>query len=193
MYEDTFTTPVKRQVEPRRHSQPTISDWDRAPGRSGTSGRAHTRRKRLTCRRRKFVSEYVRTLDGPHAATHAGCKARNPRLAASRLLRMAQVQREIHKQLQKREEDYELNGRRILCELSAIAFADVRNFFDKNGWPIPIHMLDERVAKAILAYSVKPLYRGRGRNRRCIGQKLEVRLQDKGKALELLARYLGMF
>ena len=152
----------------------------------------HPKSNALTCRQRTFVSEYVRGLNGSQAAIRAGCKARNARLAASRLLRKPKVQKEIQKLIREKEEKLKVSANRILQDLAAVAFFDIRKLFDEHSRLKPIHTLDERTAKAITAFSCTNLYKGAGEKRHCVGQRWKFRFGNM-RALELLGRHLGLF
>ncbi len=161
----------------------------RAPG---ADVQAHPVLKALTLRQRAFVLEYVRSLDGSQAAIRAGCRARNPRVAASRLLRKPKVEKVIHRLLREREAELELSANKILQELSAVAFFDPLQLFDEHGNLKPIHTLDERTAKAI-SFSWTNLYKGRGAKKRCVGQLWKFRFGNRLRALEMLGKCLGRF
>jgi phage terminase small subunit len=152
----------------------------------------HSTSNVLTSRQRAFVSEYVRDLNGSQAASRAGCRARNARLAASRLLRKANVQREIQKLVREREERLEVSAAKILQDLAAVAFFDPRQLFDEHGSLKPIHTLDERTAKGIVAFNCRKLYKGVGEKKRCIGEVWRFRF-GRFRALVLLGKCLGLF
>jgi phage terminase small subunit len=152
----------------------------------------HSTSNILTCRQRAFVSEYVRGLNGSQAAIRAGCRASNARLAASRLLRKAKVQREIEKLIREREERLEVSAAKILQELAAVAFFDCRQLFDEDGNMKPIHKLGEYVAKGIVSFSWRKLYKGKGEKKRCIGEVWRFRF-GQFRALVLLGKCLGPF
>ncbi|MGD0009338.1 MAG: terminase small subunit [Terriglobia bacterium] len=193
-------TPMRATIQLILNSQPTISQRHTVAVRrirrrsSGAAiPRLHSTSNALTCRQRTFVSEYVRGLNGSQAAIRAGCKASNARLAASRLLRKVNVQREIEKLIREREERLNVSANNILQELAAVAFFDPRQLFDEHGNLKPIHTLDKRTAKAISAFSCVNLYKGRGEKRHCVGQRWKFRFGDRSRALELLGKYLGLF
>ncbi len=55
--------------------------------------------EQLTQQQKKFVSEYIRTLDGENAVKTAGYKVKNPKLFAAELLKKDSIIKEIKRQL----------------------------------------------------------------------------------------------
>lgn len=76
----------------------------------------------------------------------------------------------------------------VLSELARIAFFDIRNLFDDQGRPLPVQKLDEVTAAAISSIKVQQLGKADG-----FATVIEYKLNDKLKALDKLARYLGLF
>jgi hypothetical protein len=72
-----------------------------------------------------------------------------------------------------------------LVELTRIAFADIRDVFDRHGAVIPFAGLPPGIRSAIAEYRVR-----RSRNGTC---KVSVRLHSKLPALTALGRHLGIF
>lgn len=100
------------------------------------------------------------------------------------LLNKTQVSAEIQKQQAKRQKRVEITQEKVLEELAAIAFANGADFATVNQNGIvritPTSELPEEKRKAIA--SIKEGQYG-----------TEVKVHDKVKALELLAKHLGMF
>jgi hypothetical protein len=72
-----------------------------------------------------------------------------------------------------------------LEEEKCIAFSDIRDLFDEKGELIPSDQLPEDVSRAIAVYERRYLTDGTF--------VFKVRFWDKGKSLERIERYLGMF
>lgn len=81
---------------------------------------------------------------------------------------------------------------RILSEYSHIAFLDIGEAFAADGSLLPIHEMPEAVRRAIAGIEVASLNvdnDGKGE----VGKLHKIKLLDKGKALQDLAKILGMF
>jgi phage terminase small subunit len=97
----------------------------------------------LTPRQQRFVAEYLVDLNGTQAAIRAGYSRNGAEVTASKLLRIAKVQRFVTAAQEERQTTTEVSADRVVRELAKIAFG-----FQKA--------------------------------------------RDKTRALELLARYLGI-
>lgn len=81
---------------------------------------------------------------------------------------------------------------RVLSEYSHIAFLDIGEAFAADGSLLPIHEMPENVRRAIAGIEVASLNidnDGKGE----VGKLHKIKLLDKGKALQDLAKHLGMF
>ena len=122
---------------------------------------------KLTEKQKRFVQEYLVDLNATAAAKRAGYSEKSASRIAVELLNKTQVSAEIQKQQAKRQKRVEITQEKVLEELAAIAFANGADFATVNQ-------------KAIA--SIKEGQYG-----------TEVKVHDKVKALELLAKHLGMF
>lgn len=103
--------------------------------------------------------------------------------AAARLLRNVKVAAYISERMQERQKRTEVTQDRVIEELAAIAFAKATDFAQiVNGNVVLTDTADlaESQVKAIAGIKM-------GKNG------IELKLNDKEKALELLGRHLGMF
>ena len=102
--------------------------------------------------------------------------------AGSRMLRNVKVERYIQERMQARQERTEITQDRVLEELAAIAFARTTDYAEvKDGRVLKnTEKLNEQQIRAIAG--IKDGKYG-----------IEIKLNDKEKALELLGRHLGMF
>lgn len=79
---------------------------------------------------------------------------------------------------------------RVLQELAAIAFADVRDYYTESNALKNIKDLPANAAAALICIDVFEVYSPDGEK---VGETKRIRMNDKLKALELLGRYLNMF
>lgn len=87
----------------------------------------------------------------------------------------------------------ELAMEQLISEIKMIAFSDARECFSADGslkapseWP-------ESVSKAISSVDVVELFDGSGKDKVQIGYTKKIRMWDKTKMLETMARMMGMF
>lgn len=139
---------------------------------------------KLTEKQKRFVQEYLVDLNATAAAKRAGYSEKSASRIAVELLNKTQVSAEIQKQQAKRQKRVEITQEKVLEELAAIAFANGADFATVNQNGIvritPTSELPDEKRKAIA--SIKEGQYG-----------TEVKVHDKVKALELLAKHLGMF
>jgi phage terminase small subunit len=146
--------------------------------------------KPLTLKQQRFVAEYLVDLNATQAAIRAGYSAKGADVQGVRLLGIARVQAAVQANTQRRVDKAGLTADRVLEEYRRLAFSDVRQLFTRNGDLIPLHDLSDAAATAIAAYEVvlKNAEAGDGK----IDRVLKVRLWDKTKALNDLARHFAL-
>ena len=140
----------------------------------------------MTEKQKIFADEYLIDLNATRAYKVAYPSAKKDETAmanGSRMLRNAKVAEYIAERMQKRQERTEVTQDRVIAELAAIAFAKATDYVSIKN--------DE-----VLLYDTDKLTEAQVRAIACIKQGksgIELKLNDKEKALELLGRHLGMF
>lgn len=133
-----------------------------------------------------FADEYLIDLNATRAYKVAYPKVKKDKTAAqagSRMLRNVKVERYIQERMQARQERTEITQDRVLEELAAIAFARTTDYAEVKDGRVLLkntEKLNEQQIRAIAG--IKDGKYG-----------IEIKLNDKEKALELLGRHLGMF
>lgn len=74
-------------------------------------------------------------------------------------------------------------------QFETLANADLRKLFDPNGGLLPVEKWPDDVAQFVSSIEVDELYEGTGKGRQQIGWTKKVKLWDKLKALEQLAKH----
>ena len=72
--------------------------------------------------------------------------------------------------------------------LAAVALTDIKDLFGHDGRPAPVRHSDPVSRRAVAAVSIGRVNGPAG----VVGEKFRVRFWDKLRALELLARHLGL-
>lgn len=144
----------------------------------------------MTEKQKIFADEYLIDLNATRAyrVAYPNCRKDSSADAAARkLLGNTRIQMYISERMEERQKRTEITQDRVLEELAAIAFAKATDYVTvrSNGQEDmvcikPTDALTENQQKAIAGIK-------EGRNG------IEVKLNDKEKALELLGRHLGMF
>ena len=140
----------------------------------------------MTEKQKIFADEYLIDLNATRAYKVAYPSVKKDETAAqagSRMLRNVKVERYIQERMQARQERTEITQDRVLEELAAIAFARTTDYAEVKDGRVLLkntENLNEQQIRAIAG--IKDGKYG-----------IEIKLNDKEKALELLGRHLGMF
>lgn len=145
--------------------------------------------RNLTFQQRAFVVEFVKDENGTEAAKRAGYSERSAHVQASRLLKDDKVLAAIEVQLKAQEIRHLATPDRIIAEMARISFADTRTLYDAEGNILPPSKWPDDIAAAIAGVEVDEL---KDDNGAVIGYTKKVKLWDKGKALENLAKHLRL-
>lgn len=143
----------------------------------------------LSAKRRRFVEEYLVDLNGTQAAIRAGYSAIAAKVTASRLLTDANVTDAISKLRAKLSEKLEITAERVLSELARIGFANLADFYCRDGsGNIAVDvdaLLDPGKAAAVVQIDMQTSVDG--------AQTIKLKLADKKGALIELGKHLGLF
>ena len=140
----------------------------------------------MTEKQKIFADEYLIDLNATRAYKVAYPRVKNDETAAAaaaRLLKNVKVVTYIEKRMQDRQKRTEVTQDRVIEELAAIAFARASDFAQIVKGRVVLtntaDMSDEQIR------AIAGIKQGK------FG--IELKLNDKEKALELLGRHLGMF
>lgn len=147
-------------------------------------------KKTLTPKQALFVKEYIVDFNASRAAIAAKYSKKTAPFIGAENLKKPQIQKEIKKEIQKRAHRVEITQDRVLKEYARLGFLDPREFYDEEGDLIPVHKLSADVAAALSGMNVQTIYTKDGD---MMGDLKKIRFADKTKALDSVARHLGMF
>src|ERR1700746_3486508 len=102
----------------------------------------------LTPKQSRFVEEYLVDLNGKQAAIRAGYSANTAEVQASRLLRIVKIQVALSAAMRARSRNTEVTPDRVLAELAKIGFANMRDYWPKEGETVDLHRLDQELTAA---------------------------------------------
>jgi phage terminase small subunit len=138
-----------------------------------------------------FAQEYLKDLNATAAAIRAGYPKRTARQAGHKLLRVPAVEALIQSDWDMLREKNAATVDRVVEELRRVAFSDLGAFFDANGNLRPLQDLSEEERSALASVKVvtRPVVGGENGD---VEYVQEIKAWDKVRALETLARHLGM-
>lgn len=140
----------------------------------------------LTAKQKVFADEYLIDLNATRAYKVAYPKVKKDETArtnGSRMLTNANVVAYIEKRMKDREKRTEITQDMVLKELAKIGFANVTDYVTIEGPYVKVKQTGDMPADKLGAIAgIKEGANG-----------IEIKLNDKGKALELIGRHLGMF
>lgn len=162
----------------------------------------------MTDAQKRFCDEYLIDLNATKAykVAYPNCKKdETARANSSRLLTKANIQNYISDRQKELQEETKVTQQRVISELAAIAFFNIKNIYNKDGSLKPVKDMDDETAKAIS--SVKTLQKAGSMKininpegtdeevpiEHIAEQTIEYKTNDKKGALELLGKHLGMF
>ena len=140
----------------------------------------------MTDKHKIFADEYLIDLNATRAYRVAYPSVKKDETAAqagSRMLRNVKVAKYISDRMKERQERTEVTQDRVVRELAASAFAKVTDYVEIRGGRVVIKdtsQLEDNQIRAIAG--IKEGANG-----------IEIKLNDKEKALELLGRHRGMW
>lgn len=145
---------------------------------------------KLTEKQKRFADEYLIDLNATRAykaAYPAVKKEDTAASAAARMLRNVKVKAYIDDKIQQRAERTEVTQDMVVKELAKIAFANIKDF-------VAVEVVEnDRIVKVKPTSQISADKVGAIAGIKQGANGIEVKLNDKMKALELLGRHLGMF
>lgn len=139
--------------------------------------------KKLSDRDQQFVNEYLVDFNAAKAAKRAGHTTQKSK--GWQIKRRKAITAAIEKAIAERSKRTQITADRVLREYARIAFADIRSFAKGRQGASDLEAvaaLSDDDAAAVSEFSGAP-----------DGKGLKVKLHDKKRALDALARHLGLF
>lgn len=145
----------------------------------------------MTPKQERFVAEYLIDLNATQAYIRAGYSESGAAQAAEKLLRNAEITAAVEAGRAKLMAKTNITAERVLQEMGRLAFSDVRNLFNADGSLKPLHTLtpEDSACIAGLEVIIKNAEAGDGH----MDKVHKIKVWDKSKNLENLAKHLGLF
>lgn len=147
----------------------------------------------LTDKQKAFCDYYLIDFNATQAAIKAGYSQKTARAIANENLTKPDIQIYLQSKLEKLTAKLEISQERTLLEIGRVAFQDARSFFYDDGSLIPIHLLTDDAAAVIAGMDIEELFEYADGEKNKIGHVKKIKRWDKGKALEMLAKYYKMY
>jgi phage terminase small subunit len=158
----------------------------------GARTQATDQERKLTLKQLKFVAEYLVDLNATKAAIRAGYSRRTASSIGEENLRKPEIQKEIEKRMDDILEDRAVMTLRVIRELECIAFSDISHYVEFDNGETRLKPLQDMDTRALASVVMDENVIRKGNDIVKTDNKLRVKMHDKIKALELLARYLGI-
>lgn len=141
--------------------------------------------KQLSPRQRRFVEEYLVDLNAKQAAVRAGYTGTSPKSRGYLNLKKPLIAEAVRAEMAARSERTRVDADRVIRELERIAFSDIRRYAAAGDAGMRLKTIaelsdDEAAAVVELSGGAK-------------GGSFRLKLHDKKKALDALARHTGLY
>ena len=146
--------------------------------------------KPLDEREERFCHEFVRTLNAAKATILAGYSATGASAQGAELRGDPRIRHRIDELEAPRLTAADVTAENVLKELASIGKVDVRQFFDDHGNLRPVREWTPEMGAALASFEV--VQRNLTAGDDSVDTVLKVKLWDKPKALDTLAKHLGL-
>ncbi len=138
----------------------------------------------LMARQSRFVEEYLIDLNATAAAKRAGYSEKTAYAQGARLLQNPGVAQAVEAAIDERSDRLKIEADDVVLELRRIAFSDIIDYMEwdsSNVWVKEWYEIPAEARRAIAGMS------------RSANGSVQVKLHGKVRALEMLAKHLGMY
>lgn len=146
------------------------------------------KKKKLTPKQELFCREYMIDNHITNAAIRAGYKETSAYSMGSENMNKPEIQERIAVLKSEQHERLEITADRILQEYAALAFSNVKDFYDDKGNLLHPHQLSDLAAKAVSSFKVTKI-KTEDETEESIQ---EYKRWDKVKGLDALAKRFGL-
>lgn len=148
----------------------------------------------LTPKQEAFCQAFIETGNASAAYRRAYTTSRMKSgvitVKASELLSSGNVAVRVAELRRVLAERCEVNNEKVIREVAALAFSDIRRLFNADGTVKQVSELDDVIAAAVSSIEVNEILTPEGNS---IGFVKKIRLWDKNSAQERLCKHLGLF
>lgn len=146
----------------------------------------------LSPKEKSFVKEYLIDKNSSRAARDAGYTVRSAHDTGSRLLRKAEVAKAVAQGLADLSSKAELKASDVLAEIRKLAFVDLSQAYAPDGKLLHPQQMPDDVRASLQSVETEELFVGRGKNKTTLGATRKIKLADKVRSLEMLAKHFKL-
>lgn len=141
----------------------------------------------LTPKQIDFIEQYLIDLNGTQAAIRSGYAEDSAHVIASKLLSNAKISRYLKVRMRERMSKLGITQERVLKEISLVAFSNMKNLARWEGESVSLK--DSETMEDDISASVSEVSSTSSEK----GSSTKIKLHDKMKALEMLAKHTGLY
>lgn len=150
------------------------------------------KRRKPNAQQQRFVEAYLIHLDAGKAAEEAGYSRKNRHSVGYQLMQNPVVREAIEEAKGERTRRTAVDADAVLLELVSMATADPEDLLDEHGAVRPLAEIPVGLRKMIASLDVEERWESVGKERVMVGFVKKIRLWPKERALDLLAKHLGL-
>lgn len=143
----------------------------------------------LSAKHLLFVQKYLNHGNAGRAALEAGYQYKG---TGPKLLRRTQIAAAVAEGMKQVAKASQLTAAAVLDEIRKLAFSDITQVYDNDGAMKPRKKMSKDLRRAIQSIESTDIYRGRGADRTLIGHGRKVKMHDKVRSLDMLARHFKL-
>lgn len=151
--------------------------------------------KGLNEKQQRFCNEYLIDFNATQAAIRAGYSQQSAYSQAHDLLKKPEIQTYLQSKKEKIADTLEITQQRTMREIARLAFSDIRKLFAIDGSLKPITELDDDSAAMLSSLEIleEKVSDVDAEEQITAGTVKKVKLWDKTKALEMLAKHFKIY
>ena len=148
----------------------------------------------MTDRQIRFCEEYLKDCNQTQAAIRAGYSAKTANEQASRLLANVNIKNYLQELRQEQQKRTLVTADRVIDELAKLAFSDMKRIFTTDNKLLEVTQIDDRDSAAIAYIEIEQNTEIDDSGEPfTAGATKKVKLWDKLKALDSLAKHFGLY
>lgn len=148
---------------------------------------------KLTAKAAKFVHEYLIDLNASAAAERAGYSPKTAYSIGFENLKKPEIQAALNLARQELSAKSGITPEKVIQGFADLAFADIAECYEPDGALKNIHDIPKSVRMALAGIKVFEEFDGRGPDKVKVGETKKIRMWDKHKGLDSLAKHFGLY
>jgi phage terminase small subunit len=149
----------------------------------------------LNEKQQRFCDEYLVDFNATQAAIRAGYSEKTAGSQGHDLLKKPEIQWYLQNKKEKIADKLEISQTRVMQEIARLAFSDIRKLFTIDGALKPVGELDDDAAAILSSLEIleEKVSDVDAEEQITAGTVKKVKLWDKTKALEMLAKHFKIY